>query len=709
MSLSPHHPLLSDFPPCSPAEWREAAEALLKGASFEKRLTTTTVEGITTQPIYGPADVPAHLDQVPGADQFVRGRRAAGYLGGGWAISQELPGATADAFNAVAVNALQNGQSELNIVLDAATGAGLDPDYATPAQVGARGLSLATMADVRAALRGVALDRVSLYVRSGASGLPVASLLFAYAREQGVPLTALKGCLLLDPLCVLARDGALAMSLPEAWRELHLLTAFCAAEAPGLETIGVRSQPYHDGGCDAVQELGFALATGAEYVRALLARGLPIDTVAPRIRFAFSMGSDFFMEIAKLRAARLAWSSVVAAFGGSPASRAMKLHARTSRWNKTLIDPHVNILRATTEAFSAVLGGCDSLHVAPFDELSGHTDDLSRRLARNTQVILSEECEARRVIDPAGGSYYVEWLTDQVAGKAWTLFQEVERRGGMAAALTAGFPQGLVAAAAEKRLAAVCQRRTTVVGVNNYPNPSESSLHREPPDSAALHAHRAAEMASARSASDVRQDAAVFARLDALSRSAPGELLPCAIEAAAAGASLGEISRTLRSRDGSPAACAAVPARRWSEPYEQLRAACEAARKASGAAPRVFQANIGASRHYRARADWTSNFFTVGGFEVLADRDFESPELAAEAALASGARIAIICSADETYATAVPALAARLDAAGFTVLVAGSPGEHEAAWRAAGVDGFVNVRVDNHELLKGLLHGLGVL
>ena len=706
---APPAPLLSEFPASTPAEWRKAAEALLKGAPFEKRLVTPTVEGISTQPIYGKEDLPAGIDQVPGADQFVRGRRAAGYLSGGWAVSQEVPGATADAFNAAALSAVESGQTELNIVLDAASGGGLDPDLARPGQVGARGLSLATMADVRAALRGVRLDKVALYVRSGASGLPVASLLFAYARERNVALGALRGGLILDPLCVLARDGALAMSLEQAWRELALLTSFCAEQAPALETIGVRTQPYHDGGCDAVQELAFALATGAEYLRALLQRDLPVDVVAPRMRFAFSVGSDFFMELSKLRAARLAWSQVVEAFGGAPASRAMKLHARTSLWNKTLIDPHVNILRATTEAFSAVLGGCDSLHVGAFDEPAGQTDDLSRRLARNTQVILAEECEARRVIDPAGGSYYVEWLTDQVARKAWALFQDLEQRGGMAAALKSGYPQGLVAATAEKRLAAVGQRRTSVVGVNNYPNPSETPLTRKADDGEALHARRVHEVTAARAASDVRQDAEVMARLDVLSRAAPAGLLAAAVDAAAAGATLGEISRTVRLGDEAPAACAAVPARRWSEPYEELLAACERARQATGATPRVFQANVGPSRGYRARADWTTSFFRVGGFDVLSDRDFETPALAAEAARASGARVAVICSSDEAYAATVPTLAPMLKAAGLRVLVAGAGGEQEAAWRAAGVDDFVNVRVNNHELLKGLLHGLGVL
>ncbi len=624
MSATPEH-LLADFPPASYEEWRKAAEKLIKGAPFDKKLVTTTAEGIATQPIYRREDVAElpHADSLPGQAPYLRGRLAAGYLEQGWRVSQELPCATPTAFNTAARAAVEAGQTELN----------------------ASELSLASAADVAAALKDLPLEKVSLNFQAGANALPLVRLLAAHAKERGLAPEALRGCVASDPLAMLARDGALPSALEETYGQMKALLEFGQRETPSLELIGVNTAPYHDGGCNAVEELAFALATGAEYLRALISRGLSVDAVAPRIRFSFSVGSDFFMELAKLRAARLAWAQVVAAFGGSPEAQAMRIHARTARWNKTLIDPHTNILRATTEAFSAVLGGCDSLHVGAFDEVAGGNDPIASRLARNTQLVLAEECETRRVLDPAGGSYYIEWLTDTLATRAWMVFQELERQGGMAAALIAGIPQRLTETTARARLTAVGQRKSTVIGVNNYPNPKEVSL-----------------------------------------RPAPAKRAP----------STGAVT------------CAPVPPRRWSEPYEALRAACEAYRAREGHAPTIFQANIGESRLYRARADWTSNFFRVGGLEVIADKDFATPEAAAEAARASGAKVAVITTTDETYATAVPALAPLLRQAGITVLVAGQAGDSEAAWREAGVADYVHVRANNHETLVRVLALLGV-
>lgn len=219
------------------------------------------------------------------------------------------------------------------------------------------------------------------------------------------------------------------------------LTAWAATHAPDLRTIQVELHPYHNGGASAVQDLAFALATGVEYLRAMQARGLDVDTVAPRMQFAFSLGSPFFIEIARLRAARMLWARVVAAFGGNARSQKLRLHGRTSAWTKTRADAYNNMLRATAEAFAGVMGGCDSLHVSPFDEAIGLPDEFSRRIARNVQIILQQECNFYRLVDPAGGSAAVETLTDEIAREAWALFQRIEAQGGMAAALAAGFPR----------------------------------------------------------------------------------------------------------------------------------------------------------------------------------------------------------------------------------------------------------------------------
>ena len=510
---------------------------------------------------------------------------------------------------------------------------------------------------------------------------------------------------------MLAWSGELPVSLARAYQEMASLTLYAVAHAPRLQTIAVTTHAWHDAGATAVQELGFALATGVEYLRALATRGIAIDDAAPRVRFALSAGSNVFMEIAKLRAARVVWAQAVRALGGSDAASALHLHVRTATFNKTVYDAHTNILRGTTEAFAAIIGGCDSLHVGPFDEVARPPDEFGRRLARNTQIILAEECDLARVIDPAGGSYYIEWLTNEVAQRAWSLFQEMEKAGGMARALAAGVPQKLVAETAQIRADAVARRRTVIVGMNQYPSNREGAPDRKLPDYAAIQQKRAKQVAAFRTACAPEADAEVLDRLATLLNSQPADALEAAIAAALQGATLGEIARTLRADDGPATRVPPVRVHRASQPFEKLRDASARWKTLHGKPPLLFQANIGPSRLYRLRADWTTGFFEVGGFKVAADRDYKDANEAVAAALASGARVVVITAMDETYATVVEPLARALKGQdpGLIVLVAGLPKENEAAWRAAGVDEFVNVASNCLELLTRLLAKIGVL
>ncbi len=711
---APRERLLADFSAPTHEQWRAAAEAALGGAPFEKRLVTRAWEGIDLQPIYRAEDV-AHLPRLrefPGEGGRARGSRASGLLARGWEISQDLPPGTPEAFNTAALAALERGQTELNVPLDFAAARGCDPDAADNTGVGAGGLSLATVEDLERALAGIQLPQVSIVLRPGTSGLAAAALLFAVARRRGVPKEALRGCVAIDPLGLLAATGSLPVSLDLAYREMAAVTRAIADRAPRMQTLAAQTHAYHDAGATAAQELGFALATGVEYIRALQARGVGADAAARHLRFAFSAGSNFFMEVAKFRAARLAWAQVARAFGVDGDAAGMRLHARTSTWNKTALDPHTNILRATTEALSAVIGGCDSLHVGPFDEVIRQPDEFSRRLARNTQVILAEECDLGHVIDPAGGSYYVEWLTDQVARLAWTVFQEIEQHGGMARALVAGIPQKLVATAASAKADAIAKRRVSIIGTNQYPMTREAPLAGAPPDAARIAEERAREIAEFRARRDAAGGGA--ADLDGvrmLLRNQSGFALDATINALNHGATLGEVCRALRRGDEPERAVEPLRIERAARPFERLREASAAHAGRTGRAPLVFQANVGPSRLYRLRADWTTNFFQVGGFEVSAGRDFADADEAARDALASGARVVVITATDETYPLAVEPFARAIKAAdpAIAVLVAGAPREREAAWRAAGVDAFVNVATNALELLTRLLTRTGVL
>jgi methylmalonyl-CoA mutase len=702
----------ADFPPPTYADWRQLVEAELKGVPFEKKLVARTYEGIALQPIYRREDVAdlPHVASLPGFAPFVRGRKASGYLTQSWEVSQEIFNSSPAEFNTAARAYLGRGLTGLNIVLDQATRNGQDPDTAAAGEVGAGGLSVATLADMAKALDGVDLEKVPLLVRSGASALPFAALLVALCQKQGKAVSALRGCIEMDPLGVLAHAGKLPQSLAGAYREMAELVRWAAKQAPELQTVCVHSRSWHEAGSNAAQELAFALATGVDYLRALNARGLGVNLAAPRVRFALTVGANFFTEIAKLRAARMLWATAVAALGGNAEAQKLTLHVRTSLWNKTVLDPHVNLLRGTVEAFAGVMGGCDSLQVGAFDEVVRTPDEFSQRIARNTQIILQKECDLDRVIDPAGGAWFVERLTDSIARAAWALFQEVEKRGGMAAAMKAGFPQAEVAKTAAEKLKNVATRRDVIIGTNQFANLKEKPLPKPACDAAAFQRLRAEQVAAFRTSADEAQSTAVIAKLAKIVEAGKTGLFATCVEAVAAGATLGEITRALRANDQPDAPVTPVKLQRAAQEFERLRAAVECYAAGTGARPKVFLANMGPLAQYKARADFSRGFFAVGGFDTVYPKGFATVEEAAAKALESGAPVIVICSTDETYPALVPGLvkAIKDKDARRTVVLAGYPPDQVAAHQQAGVDEFVHVRVNAVELLTNLLKKVGV-
>jgi len=706
--------LLSEFKPATYEAWKRAAEALLKGAPFEKKLLSTTYEGITLQPIYNASDVAGlpHLKDFPGFSTHIRASNVSGYVNQPWLVSQELPCSTPEEFNVVALHELMQGQTELNVLVDLATANGLDPDSAKAGEVGACGVSLSMLQDFERAFRKVDASAVPVYFQAGSSALPVMALWFALARKQGLSLQSLRGGVEMDPLGVLARQGKLPHSIEQAYCEMAQLSGFVKEWAIPLQTVSVQTNYVHDRGGNAVQELAFALAAGVEYIRAMDDRGLKPEDMAPRMRFSFGIGSQFFPEVAKFRAARLLWSRVLEAFDVPENRRGMIQHARTSIWNKTRIDPYVNMLRTTTEAFSAALGGVQSMHVGPFDEGFRVPDGFSRRIARNTHTILQEECDLTRVIDPAGGSWFVETLTSQLVQKAWALFQDTEKEGGMLAALQSGWVQQQIEAVAAKRVKSLGERREVQVGINNYPNPKEEPQKAVLPDYAQILAKRSSQISSYRTSATDETDLQVMESLATLAASAGVISMEVSISAAQAGASLGELVQALRSKDTGTLRpeIQAMPARRASTPYEDLRDACWSHQATTGKRPSILQANIGPSRTYRARADWCSNFFMVGGFDVQGARDFFSVDEIVEAVKASESRVVVLCSTDETYLQSAGDAARKIKELDGTrtVLLAGAPGEQETVYKESGIDGFVHVRVNNYETLRGLLKQTGV-
>jgi len=694
------NPALSfdEFPAPSFDEWQQAAVDSLKGRPFDK-LITPTWEGIPLQPLYHREDTAdiAAAGTIPGAPPYLRGSDAAGYLVRPWTIAQELPYGTPAAFNRALRFDLEHGQTAVNLLLDGPTRAGKDPDAAQAGEVGRGGLSLASVEDMAAALNGVDLAAVPLTIRAGTAALPLLALLVAHARRAGRPAADLHGCLEDDPLGVLAHEGAIPLSLGRAYDEMAQITLWAEHHAPRLQTVAVHTYPYHNAGANAVQELAFALATGVAYLRAMTRRGVDVNVTARHMRFDFAVGGNFFMEIAKLRAARLLWSQAAAAFGGDDDAQKMRIHARTARRNKTTVDPYVNMLRVTTEALAAAVGGVESLHVAPYDEPARPPDEFSRRIARNAQVILQEEAHLTAVIDPAGGSYAVEVLTDRLARDAWALFQEIEGVGGMAEALKDGFAQTRIAAVTDRRAAHLATRRDVLVGANQFANPKEPAPLADDTDYAAIHRERAAQMTQLRTRDDdPAARAAALERLAEMVAAPPETMVETAIVAAAAGATLGEITRALRLNDSARPTIVPVSLARAAEPFEALRRKADAYTTAHGIRPRVFLANLGPPRQHKARADFAQGFFEVGGFEIITNNGFPDTETAAAAALASGVPAVVICSTDETYPELVPPLvkAIRKKARDVTVILAGRPAEQVEALKKAGVDEFIYLGAD---------------
>lgn len=677
--------LLSEFPAHSYDQWHAAAEALLKGADFDQKLVSKTYEGITIQPIYRREDIAEleHRKHLPGSASLVRGSHTDGFLKSGWEVSQELKAPTPQTLNSLIHEGLNGGQSELNLFV----GCGQD-DCCTG------GTRIDAVADLKVALDGVALDAVSTWWQCGPANVATAAIVIAAAEDMGVPAAKLRGGFENDPLGQLAAKGISRQPLALRFDHMAALTDYAARHAPGLRTISVTGDVWHNAGATATQELGCVIATTVAYIEEMKTRGLDPAAVLPRIRLRLAVGSDYFMEIAKIRAARWLWSKVAAAYGVENAP--VHIHASTSKWNKTTYDAHTNMLRVTAEAFAAVVAGADSLHIGPYDEISGETDEFSRRIARNLHTILREECGLDRVIDPAGGSSYIEWLTDKIAEKSWAVFQDIEKQGGMLAALEAGTVQQAVQDVCKAKLQDVRRRKDKIVGANMYPDLKGGKLE----------IHKAECRAGL-----VIPGASAPQPLD-ITPSDNSSMVEQAIAAAMAGAtklSLA-ISTGFVCEETGPTVTA-LPARRAAEEYEALRDASAAFAAQTGSAPAILQLNIGPSRKYRLRADWTAAFFEAAGFAVDGKRDFKGIDEAVAALTESTAAIAVITSDDDNYLQVAEALAQAVKNAkpGIHLLLAGAPGDNESAWRAAGIDEFVNVRSNNYELNEQLLKKAGVL
>lgn len=697
--LTAEKSLFCEFPIPTSQQWREVVDKTLKGAKFEEKLVTNTYEGIPLQPIYRKEDTEnnPHLSSLPGEFPYVRGTKEGGYREKSWDVCQEIYYSALEEFNQAARNDLEKGQTMLYLALDEMKNSVDRLSMQKRSRV-----TISTLQDFQQAFQDINFEEIPICVEAGTTGFPFFASFMAFLQRQNVDTKKLKGCIGMDPLGQLALTGTLPYSINQAFEMTYEITEWSKEHAPQVQTIMVGGHPYHDAGGNAVQELAFAIATGVDYLRHVDNQLISLDDVAQRMRFSFSIGSNFFMEIAKFRAARLVWSRIVKELGGNDHSQKMTIHARTSSWTKTMNDPYVNILRGTVEALGGIIGGVDSLCVTPFDIAAGRADEFSQRIARNTQLILEKEANLGRVTDPAGGSWYIESLTFSLAEKVWELFQKVEEMGGMYRALKAGFPQETVARTTDEKLENIKRRKHRFVGVNIYPNLSEHSIGSRDSNEQIKDIHQSPTMES-HSSLDQRNSLidSLFTK-EALQDFISNNSIENAIRAADSGASIDDLVDALNLSVSITPSVRPLRIHRGAEPFEDLRMHSELYKKRTGGLPKVFVGNIGVHSDNKHLSDFITDFFEVGGFHVIQQEGFHSINKTVREFRSSQARIVVICPNDDNDTESVSSLVRRIKMynAEFLVLFAGNPSpEDKNIYMQAGVDDFIHSEVNHYEKL----------
>ena len=712
---------LDEFIPPTFEEWKSACIALLKGADFNRKLFTKTYENITFSPMYFHADTepiqPAK--SYPGFGDYLRGVEANGYVNAPWGIAQACDETLPEDNNELLQHEIAKGSTIYNVKLDCATRKAKDARDCK--HIGNGGVSLTTLGDVETLLKGLKLDKYPLYVYAGESSLPLLALIIAAVKKNsgnvdnlrkaiganpigaavvavatkknGGDVTNLRGVIGANPIGAYVSNGTLTQSLDKLFDEAATSAKWAVKNAPNVKTLFVQSDVFSNGGANDIQEVAYTISTGVAYLRALLERGLTIDEAASQIMFGFSMGANFFMQIAKLRAVRPIWAQIVKTFGGNEESQKIHVHGRPAKFFATVYDPYVNLLRETTQLFSGVVGGVDSFENSTFDEPVRKGDEFSRRIARNMQIILQEEFGLLQPIDPAGGSWAVETLTKEIKEKVWAEFQVIEGKGGIVAALKEGYPQDAIAKVLDARFKAAETRKDRIVGNNMYANMTEERID--------ARAESQADNLAARTAAIEAYLANVDAK-DALAN-VNADDAETVIAAAAKGATIAELRQALGTAEVEE--IKAIEAHRWSERFEALREVTEKFKAATGDNVKIFLANMGPIPQHKARADFTTGFLQVGAFDVLGNNGFATVDEAAQAAKESGADAVVICSTDATYPEIIPALAPKLHEAlpNATVFLAGAaPADLKETYDAAGIDEYIHVKANCYKILQAL-------
>jgi methylmalonyl-CoA mutase len=648
-------------------DWAALAAKELKGKSPDS-LTWKTLEGIDVKPLYTEADTAGlpHMGSVPGMAPFTRGVRATMYSGRPWTIRQYAGFSTAEESNAFYRKALAAGQQGVSVAFDLATHRGYDSDHPrVVGDVGKAGVAIDSVEDMKILFDGIPLEKVSVSMTMNGAVIPILANFIVTGEEQGVDRSLLSGTIQNDILKEFMVRNTYIFPPEPSMRIIADIIEYTSAEMPKFNSISISGYHMQEAGANLVQELAFTLADGREYVRAAIARGMNVDDFAGRLSFFFAIGMNFFMEVAKLRAARMLWHRIMSEFNPKkPGSLMLRTHCQTSGVSLQEQDPYNNVIRTAYEAMAAALGGTQSLHTNALDEAIALPTEFSARIARNTQLILQEETGITHVVDPLAGSYYVETLTHQLAEEAWKLIEEVEALGGMTKAVASGMPKLRIEESAARRQAMIDRGEEVIVGVNKYRKDKEDPIDILDIDNMAVRDAQIARLQATRAA---RDEAKASAALAELSRRAAegGNLLEAAVEAARARATVGEISDAMEKVFGRHRAEVKTLAGVYGAAYDgdegfaQIQRDVEAFAEAEGRRPRMLVVKMGQDGHDRGAKVIATAFADIG-FDVDVGPLFQTPEEAAQDAVDNDVHIIGISSQAAGHKTLAPKLIAAL-------------------------------------------------
>jgi methylmalonyl-CoA mutase len=678
-----------------------------------------TQEGIKIKPLYTEADLAAieHLDYSAGLPPYLRGPYSSMYAMQPWTIRQYAGFSTAEDSNAFYRHNLEAGQKGLSVAFDLATHRGYDSDHArVKGDVGKAGVAIDSVEDMKILFDRIPLDQMSVSMTMNGAVLPILAFYIVAAEEQGVVTQKLAGTIQNDILKEFMVRNTYIYPPGPSMRIIGDIFRYSAANMPKFNCISISGYHMQEAGATADIELAYTLADGLEYLRTGLHAGLDIDEFAPRLSFFWAIGMNHFMEIAKMRAARLLWAKIVKQFHPkNQKSMVLRTHSQTSGWSLSAQDVYNNVIRTTVEAMAAAMGGTQSLHTNALDEALALPTDYSARIARNTQIYLQEETGICRVVDPWGGSYYLESLTAELAAKAWTLIQEVEKLGGMTRAIETGLPKMRIEEAAARRQAHIDSGSETIVGVNKYEVENEKPLEVRIVDNAAVREKQLARLKELRATRNQKEVEDALADLANCAGSGEGNLLELAVNAARKRATLGEISFALEKVFGRYKAVSHTISGVYSSEsrqdpeFEKARLLIEKFAQMEGRRPRILVAKMGQDGHDRG-AKVIATAFADLGFDVDLGPLFQTPEEVARMAVENDVHILGVSTLAGGHMTLVPEVIQELKRLGrqdILVVVGGViPPQDFAALRAAGAAGIFGPGTRIPQSAQEILHTL---